>query len=104
MTNKVHHNDLNGAPSQCDSTGKFQRTSLGCLTTKHPLRRICIKIVTWKWFDRFIVFCVVFNTVILGLTDYTDAWVEGPNTTIWINWFIDSCNGVSFYIFLAEAT
>ncbi|ETV99145.1 hypothetical protein H310_08549 [Aphanomyces invadans] len=83
---------------------KFQRIALGCLTTKHPLRRICIKIVTWKWFDRFIVFCVVFNTVILGLTDYTDAWVEGPNTTIWINWFIDSCNGVSFYIFLAEAT
>ncbi|RHZ38551.1 hypothetical protein DYB31_009529 [Aphanomyces astaci] len=83
---------------------QFQRLSLGCLTTKHPIRRICIRIVTWRWFDRFIVACVIFNTVILGLTDYTDAWADGPNTTIWINWFIDSCNGISFYIFLAEAT
>ncbi|RHZ31300.1 hypothetical protein DYB37_010542, partial [Aphanomyces astaci] len=80
------------------------RISLGCLTTKNPIRRICIRIVSWKWFDRFIVFCVIFNTIILGLTDYTDAWVDGPNSTIWINWFIDKCNYVSFYIFLAEAT
>ncbi|ETV99152.1 hypothetical protein H310_08556 [Aphanomyces invadans] len=87
-----------------DGHKKFQRISLGCLTVKNPVRRLCIKIVTWKWFDRAIVFCVVFNTVILGLTDYTDAWVEGPNMTIWINWFIDKCNSVSFWIFLAEAT
>ncbi|RHY52824.1 hypothetical protein DYB30_011367, partial [Aphanomyces astaci] len=89
-------------PDKPDGDG--HRISLGCLTTKNPIRRICIRIVSWKWFDRFIVFCVIFNTIILGLTDYTDAWVDGPNSTIWINWFIDKCNYVSFYIFLAEAT
>ncbi|KAF0724290.1 hypothetical protein Ae201684P_003319 [Aphanomyces euteiches] len=82
---------------------KFQRISLGCLTTKHPIRRLCIKIVTWKWFDRLIVSCVIFNTVILALTDYTHAWEDGPNGTIWINGFIDKCNTISFYIFLIEA-
>ncbi|KAF0715026.1 hypothetical protein As57867_003592, partial [Aphanomyces stellatus] len=81
---------------------KFQRISLGCLTVKHPIRKLCIRIVTFKWFDRFIVFVVIFNTVILGMTDYTDAWKEGPNGTIWINRFIEKCNGISFYIFLGE--
>ncbi|KAF0692597.1 Aste57867_16338 [Aphanomyces stellatus] len=82
---------------------KFQRVSLGCLTTRHPVRELCIRIVSNKWFDRAIVAVVIFNTIILGLTDYTHAWKDGPNTTIWINAFIETCNNVSFYIFLVES-
>ncbi|KAF0685333.1 Aste57867_22753 [Aphanomyces stellatus] len=82
---------------------KFQRRSLGCLSLSNPLRRICIRLVTWRWFDRFIVVAVLFNTIILGLTDYTNAWADGPNLTIPINRFIEKSNVVSFYIFLVEA-
>ncbi|KAF0724297.1 hypothetical protein Ae201684_016962 [Aphanomyces euteiches] len=100
---KAHHQDSFQSQHIYGHLRKFQRISLGCLTAKHPVRKVCIHIVTWKWFDRFIVACVIFNTVILALTDYTNAWAEGPNATIWINSFIDKCNSISFYIFLVEA-
>ncbi|KAH9101797.1 hypothetical protein AeMF1_021502 [Aphanomyces euteiches] len=100
---KAHHQESFQSRYISGHFRKFQRISLGCFTAKHPVRKVCIQIVTWKWFDRFIVACVIFNTIILALTDYTNAWAEGPNATIWINSFIDKCNSVSFYIFLIEA-
>ncbi|KDO23983.1 hypothetical protein SPRG_10680 [Saprolegnia parasitica CBS 223.65] len=79
-----------------------QRISLGCLNTKHPLRRVCIKILQSPWFDRVIILAVCCNTVILGLVDYENAWVEGPNPNMGVNKLIEQWNGVSLYIFVAE--
>ncbi|OQR89592.1 Voltage-gated Ion Channel (VIC) Superfamily, partial [Achlya hypogyna] len=81
---------------------KLQRIALGCLTTKHPVRRVCIKIYQSPWFGRVILLVVCFNTVILGLVDYTHAWAEGPNPNVGINHLIEQFNGVSLYLFLGE--
>ncbi|EQC33495.1 hypothetical protein SDRG_09004 [Saprolegnia diclina VS20] len=79
-----------------------QRISLGCLTAKHPVRRVCIKILQSPWFDRAIILAVCCNTVILGLVDYENAWAEGPNPNMGVNKLIEQWNGVSLYIFVTE--
>ncbi|KAF0698592.1 hypothetical protein As57867_010746, partial [Aphanomyces stellatus] len=89
-------------PATDDKAGGGHPPPLWIAFPRSRLRRFCRRIILWRWFDRFIVAVVIFNTVILGLTDYTDAWKEGPNGTIWINRFIEKCNGISFYIFLVE--
>ncbi|OQR93148.1 Voltage-gated Ion Channel (VIC) Superfamily [Achlya hypogyna] len=81
---------------------KVQRISLGCLTTKNPIRRACIKIFQSPWFDRVVIFVVCFNTVILGLVDYSHAWAEGPNPNIGYNGFIEKFNAISLYFFVSE--
>ncbi|EQC33497.1 hypothetical protein SDRG_09006 [Saprolegnia diclina VS20] len=81
---------------------KVQRISLGCLTVKHPFRRVCIKIFQSPWFDRIVILVVCFNTAILGLVDYEKAWAEGPNPNVGYNRFIELFNSISLYFFAAE--
>eukprot|EP00404_Azadinium_spinosum_P034973 CAMPEP_0180647298 /NCGR_PEP_ID=MMETSP1037_2-20121125/50232_1 /TAXON_ID=632150 /ORGANISM="Azadinium spinosum, Strain 3D9" /LENGTH=139 /DNA_ID=CAMNT_0022671781 /DNA_START=85 /DNA_END=501 /DNA_ORIENTATION=+ len=46
-------------------------------------RRCVISIVEWRWFDLFILLCIVFNSVLLALYEWRgDASSD-------INWFID---------------
>ncbi|OQS03796.1 Voltage-gated Ion Channel (VIC) Superfamily [Thraustotheca clavata] len=81
---------------------KVQRISLGCLTIKNPVRRWCLRLYQSKWFDRVVILVVLFNTIILGFVDYTNAWAEGPNPNIYYNHFIEQFNSVSLYFFIAE--
>ncbi|OQS04775.1 Voltage-gated Ion Channel (VIC) Superfamily, partial [Thraustotheca clavata] len=81
---------------------KVQRISLGCLTMKNPIRKVCIKVYQSPWFDRIVIGVVLFNTVILGLVDYTNAWAEGPNPNIRYNKFIENFNSISLYFFAGE--
>ncbi len=68
-----------------------------------PLRRFCRRLVRWKWFSRISIFVVLVNTVMLGLTDYSDAWESGPNMNIALNAIIEDVNNVSLGIFIFEA-
>ncbi|OQR81874.1 Voltage-gated Ion Channel (VIC) Superfamily, partial [Thraustotheca clavata] len=78
--------------------------ALGCLSLNNPLRKLCLAIVMWKWFERFIMVCVLFNTLLLGLVDYTNAVDGVPNPLSPRNMLIDRVNSISLYIFIGEAT
>ncbi|KAF0701348.1 Aste57867_8129 [Aphanomyces stellatus] len=84
------------------SNDHFQTISLGCLRKSHPVRRVCIAVVSSVWFERFITLCVLVNTILLGFVDYSDPWVDGLNPTKPANRLIDQVNTISLGIFLAE--
>jgi len=50
--------------------------SLGCIGKDNALRQFCIKLATPNnWFDMFILFCIVANSLVMAMTDYSN--VEG---------------------------
>ncbi|KDO23606.1 hypothetical protein SPRG_10801 [Saprolegnia parasitica CBS 223.65] len=78
--------------------------ALGCLTLQNPVRQLCLALVTSKWFERFIMVCVLANTLLLGLVDYTNAIDGVPDPTNRRNMLIDHVNAISLYVFLVEAS
>ena len=47
------------------------RKVLFCLDVNNALRRGAIWLVTWKWFDRFIMTIILSNAIFMGLADYS---------------------------------
>ena len=50
---------------------KFSKDSLSFLSNKSLIRKILVWIITWKYFELFIVLVIVLNSVFLGIYDYT---------------------------------
>ena len=46
--------------------------SLMCCDRSFPLRKGFVWFVEWNWFDRFITFVILANSLLLAFTDYTD--------------------------------
>ena len=53
--------------------------SMGCMSLKNPLRKLCIAIVEWKPFDFFILFTIMGNCVCLAV--YTPFPGQDSNDT-----------------------
>jgi hypothetical protein len=49
---------------------EFSKTSLFCFTDENCLRRGLVWFMTWKWFENFITFAIVLNSLMLASTDY----------------------------------
>jgi hypothetical protein len=75
----------------------FAKKSLFMLDNKNNMRKRVVKIITHKWFDRFIVFLIGINSIMLGCRDYTDF--EGVTPT---NKFIDKADGFFVVAFAIE--
>ena len=54
--------------------------SLGIFTVDNPLRQWCLSIATPNnYFDQFILFCIVANSIVMAMTDY--QYIQGmPGT------------------------
>ena len=50
---------------------KYPERSLNFFTLEMKVRRYCIKIMEFPGFDMFILFLIAFNTVLLGIYDYS---------------------------------
>lgn len=48
------------------------KTALGYLKIENKFRLACLKMVEHKFFDNFILFCIVANSATLALFDYSD--------------------------------
>ena len=53
--------------------------SMGCMSLKNPIRKLCIAIVEWKPFDFFILFTIMGNCVCLAV--YTPFPGQDSNDT-----------------------
>ena len=61
-------------------TYRYSKESLSFLTNRHKFRRVLVWIITWNWFESFIIFSIVANSIILGMMDYTN-----PKADNWRN-------------------
>jgi hypothetical protein len=53
---------------------KYCKTSFNWLSLNSKIRRKAISIIETKYFDRFIIFLIFCNSLVLGLYDYT--WID----------------------------
>jgi hypothetical protein len=50
----------------------FSKNSLAIFDNKTKIRFFLVWVVTSKWFERFIISLILFNSALLGIKDYTD--------------------------------
>jgi len=59
--------------------GQFAPHSLFLFHENNRFRQAAVWLIQWRWFDRFILFLIIANSVTLGLTDYSLGSID-PNT------------------------
>mmetsp|Transcript_55141 Transcript_55141/g.124132 ORF Transcript_55141/g.124132 Transcript_55141/m.124132 type:complete len:1891 (+) Transcript_55141:150-5822(+) len=78
------------------------RRSLFVLTLENPVRRAILSFVEWKWTDRFILGCIVVNSLLLGIYQFRAQ--KGIDDHYALNEFIDGpADLVLWAIFLTES-
>ena len=61
-------------------------------------------LITWRWFDYFILSLIIANSVILGLTDYSSLTPDGElSNSSWRNYLVDASEPVFTGLFTLEA-
>ena len=86
---------------------KFAECSLGIFSTQSQFRQKVVWLVEWKWFDRFILACIVINSIILAMQDYQDpgdvADLQGHYRRNFRNQLVEDSELVFGIIFTIEA-
>ena len=59
-----------------------QERALFCLDLENPVRKACIWLTKWPWFDYTILFFILANAAMMGLTDYSIINSEGSPAPI----------------------
>ena len=49
---------------------RFSIDSLYFMISQSRVRQLCVKIIVNKWFDRFIIFCIIANSILLATKQY----------------------------------
>lgn len=76
---------------------QFSKDSLGIFDNRTKIRFFLVWMVTAKWFENFIISLIMFNSLLLGIKDYTDV-----NDTKDINQFVNNIEPLFMYSFLLE--
>nr|CCA23261.1 hypothetical protein ALNC14_094040 [Albugo laibachii Nc14] len=85
---------------------RFATTSLIVLNVQNRFRYALVWFIVWKWFDRFILGCILFSSIVLGVRDHAD-----PGETIDShgslklnsrNAFVERCELIFTIVFAAE--
>lgn len=87
-------------PAQFFAHGKyhtFSEKSIWVLGKGNPIREGIVWIITHKRFDQVVVGLILFNSLLLGIKDYTD-----PNNETNINQFVENCEPLFSYAFTIE--
>lgn len=74
--------DMGLLPSNFEVDGKKMRydpRSLYLFSERNPVRQFCVRLTLNKYFEHFIIFAIVANSVVLALEDYQDVGMfESP--------------------------
>ena len=49
----------------------YDISSLYILSDRNWIRQGCVWLITWRWFDYFIIIAIIINSFVLAATDYT---------------------------------
>ena len=77
------------SPYRC--CAQYPKSSLGCFDRESFVRRLCVRLIEWPWFDRVVLVLILANSVVLALTDYSvvDAETGEPSDKSWRNAVVD---------------
>ena len=78
----------------------FSLKSLYCLGRKNRLRTACVHTMVNKWFERFITFCIVINSLLLATREY-DAKYDFSYESTW-NGVLDKIDLFFTVVFIFE--
>ena len=80
----------------------FSKKSLCCLSDQNMVRKGSVWLITWSWFDTFVILAIILNSLLLATTDYGTRL----NTGYVSEWTPtqDKIDMVFSFIFLFEAT
>jgi len=93
---------IEGGPVEAHGDTRFYEVrSLYCLSYNNCLRKKIIWLVTWNYFDHFITFVILINSIMLGIKDYQGR-LEGEEYVSCWNENLDSIGLVLSAIFLCE--
>ena len=77
---------------------KFGKNSLGILENKSKVRWAFVWLATSKYLERFIIFVIMVNSILMGIKDYKDKEDVSP-----VNAFIAQTEPYFTSIFTAES-
>ena len=63
-------------------THRFTKESLYCLDQDSRFRKFFVRIIVNKWFDRFITFCIVVNSLLLASKEYYENY-DAKYDSLW---------------------
>ena len=76
---------------------QFSKNTLGIFDNRTKIRFFLVWMVTAKWFETMIISLILFNSLLLGIKDYTDTEDVGA-----INRFVVNIEPLFMYSFLFE--
>jgi len=76
----------------------FAEYSLFLFSNASKVRIGLVKLITWKYFEHFITFMIIVNSILLGMMDYSDTENKG-----WRNRLVQKCETIFTVIFTMEA-
>ena len=53
-------------------TKEYDKKAFYCLKIDNPVRFAMVWLVEWKFFEWFVIFCILGNSICLALFDYSD--------------------------------
>ena len=90
---------LNGSFTVHGKLVQYSKKSLFLFDERNPLRRVCVWLIEWKWFDRFIMLAILVNSLCLSVYDYSDRNADSFYNRV-LNWV-----GIAFTVlFMLEAS
>lgn len=57
-----------------NNTYVYSKTSLGCKTQHNPIRIFCVKVIVNRWFEHFIIICIIVNSLVLATKEFKDKY------------------------------
>jgi hypothetical protein len=48
----------------------YSRTSIFCFTDQNPVRHTFVWLMEWNWFENFVTFAILLNSLLLASTDF----------------------------------
>jgi hypothetical protein len=78
----------------------YDPNALCCLKIQNPVRNRLIWLITWNYFDRFIMLVILVNSILLGMRDYSDR--IDPDFDMSYNETLDKIGIVLSIIFFIE--
>jgi hypothetical protein len=83
---------------------QYAERSLGCFRDTNPLRKRLVWVVESRPFEWVILAAICFNSILLGLVDYSELDSDGdPSPDLWRNHLISSSELCFTLLFTLEA-
>jgi len=105
MADKVHPDDEDIIPKK-SMMGRMKESEASCLlfSPTSKIRAFCNFVISSKYFENFILFCIILNSITLAIVDYgsVDSKGELDSSGSPRNAFVEAMEPFFTWVFVAE--